>query len=107
MLCLPHGLEIVGADWFSLRDIEKVFIPNTVRELGDSAFSSCLLLCEVVFEPGSRLETIGNGCFSSCAIREITVPRSVRSIGDVAFGYSNNLHSLTFEEGSQLTHVGI
>lgn len=53
MLRLPHGLEVVGDYWFDSSDIEKVVIPNTVRELGDSAFTSCFHLHEVVFEPGS------------------------------------------------------
>ena len=58
-LQLPHGLEVVGKDWFRDSDIEKVFIPNTVRELGKSAFYSCEKLREIVFESGSQLETIG------------------------------------------------
>lgn len=34
VLRLPHGLETVGDAWFIGSDIQKVFIPNTVRELG-------------------------------------------------------------------------
>ena len=34
VLRLPKGLEVVGFEWFRWSDIEKVFIPNTVRELG-------------------------------------------------------------------------
>ena len=106
MLFLPHGLEVVGAEWFRKSDIEKVFISNTIRELGDSAFCFCHKLREVVFEPGSRLETIGVSCFESCRLETVTIPKSVRSIGRCAFGYCRNLHSLTFEEGSQLTSAG-
>ena len=97
---LPHGLEVVGDEWFSFNDMEKVFIPNTVKELGDSAFADCLLLYEVIFEPNSRLEIIGESCFSNCDFWEITIPKSVQSIGDFAFRGCSNLYSLTFEEGS-------
>ena len=83
-----------------MSDIKKVFISNTVRELGENAFCGCEKLHEVIFEPGSQLETIGESCFSNCDLREMIVPKSVRSIGDFAFGYCCNLHSLTFEEES-------
>lgn len=99
-LRLPRGLETVGDNWFSCSDIEKVFIPNTVRELGNYAFGSCKQLREVVFEPGSQLETIGTTCFAECGFEEITIPKSVRSIGNLAFGGCCILRSLTFEEGS-------
>ena len=99
-LRLPRGLETVGDNWFSCSDIEKVFIPNTVRELGNYAFGSCKQLREVVFEPGSQLETIGTTCFAECGFEEITIPKSVRSIGNLAFGGCCILRSLSFEEGS-------
>ena len=106
VLWLPKGLEVVGARWFCWSDIEKVFIPNTVRELGEDAFRDCKRLREVVFAPNSRLEDIGDNCFSNCGFEEVTVPKSVRSIGRCAFQYCRNLQSLTLEEGSHLAHVG-
>ena len=106
MLRLPKGLEAVGDYWFLCSDIEKVFIPSTVRELGEDAFCGCERLCEVVFESGSQLETIGDNCFSNCGLEEMVIPKSVRSIGRCAFQYCSNLRSLTFEERSQLAHVG-
>ena len=106
MLHLPQGLEVVGDGWFSGCDIEKVFIPNMVRKLGEDAFNSCEKLREVVFEPGSQLETIGDNCFNDCGLEKVLVPRSVRSIGDDAFRECRNLKSLAFEDGSQLAHVG-
>lgn len=106
MLHLPKGFEAVGGYWFVCSDIQKVIIPNTVRELGETAFGYCRQLREVVFEPGSQLETIGVGCFDSCGLEEVTVPRSVRNIGSSAFINCQSLRSFTFEEGSQLAHVG-
>ena len=41
VLHLPRGLKVVGAEWFTGSNIEKVFIPNTVRELGNAAFCCC------------------------------------------------------------------
>ena len=89
-----------------MSDIEKVFIPNTVRELENNAFSYCRKLREIIFESGSQLEKIGKECFFNCGLEEVTVPKSVCSIGRSAFHYCSNLRSLTFEEGSQLARVG-
>ena len=41
VLRLPKGLEAVEAGWFDGSDIEKVFIPNTVRALEKRAFACC------------------------------------------------------------------
>ena len=106
VLRLPDGLEVVEDDWFSESDIERLIISNTVKKLGDHAFSSCVKLREVVFEPGSRLETIGSYCFAHCDIEQVTIPRSVRDIGNLAFSGCKNFRSLTFEDRSMLEHVG-
>ena len=81
VLRLPEGLEVVGDGWFSDSDIERLIIPNTVKKLGDSAFSNCVRLREVVFESDSQLETIGSYCFERCGLREFVVPESVKDIG--------------------------
>ena len=106
MLRLPHGLEVVERGWFSGSVMEKLFIPNTVREFGKYAFGGCRNLREIIFEPDPQLETIGDDCFESCGFEEVTIPKSVRSIECGAFRYCRNLRSLTFEEGSQLGRVG-
>ena len=106
MLHLPHGLEVVGRGWFSGSVMEKLFIPNTVREFGKYAFGGCRNLREIIFEPNPQLETIGDECFESCGFKEVTIPKSVRNIGCGAFQFCYNLRSLIFEEGSQLEHVG-
>ena len=92
--------------WFTDSNIEKLFIPNTVRELEKYAFFNCKKLREVVFEPGSRLETIGEYCFSCCGLEDMVIPKSVWEIGSKAFSCCSNLCSLIFEKGSQLVCVG-
>lgn len=107
VLRLPEGLEVVRHHWFADSGIEKLIISNTVKKLGDEAFSDCVRLCEVVFEPGSQLETIGNWCFSCSGIEQIVIPKNVQSIENGVFYGCKGLRSLTFEDGSQLTHVGM
>lgn len=81
-------------------------MPSGVRVLGKNMFQGCQQLCDVVFEPGSRLEQIGRYCFAMSALREITIPKRVRSIEGFAFFQCSQLSSLRFEEGSALQQVG-
>ena len=55
---LPDGLRALEEGSFRNSEVEKVIIPSSVKELGDSAFSCCKKLREVVFEPHSQLERI-------------------------------------------------
>ena len=58
MLRLPDGLETVGDGWFTGCIIEKLIVPSSVKMFRQRAFSYCVKLREIVFEPGSQLEVI-------------------------------------------------
>lgn len=65
-------------------NLKKVILPNNLKVLPDSAFSSCINLCQV--DPGSHLERIGSFAFEGCRnLREITLPKTVMLIEDMAF----------------------
>lgn len=70
--------------------IVSVFVPGTVRAIGDRAFRDCGYLRTV--ELGVGLEAIGAGSFQGCAsLSEIEVPVSVRAIGEGAFDRSTTV----------------
>ena len=103
------GVTIVGIDpyAFTKRDsyngyveanttLTSVSIPNTIVEIGESAFAYCTALSTVRFASGSKLTTIGEYAFSGCSsITSLTIPDSVQSIGDEAFYELGNLKYLT------------
>ncbi|MGC7184554.1 leucine-rich repeat domain-containing protein [Metamycoplasma hominis] len=64
----------------------KVTIPDSVKEIGDSAFLGCRNLKEVILNEG--LEKIGAAAFRSTKIESITIPSSLKEIGYLAFDFS-------------------
>ena len=75
-------------------------IPNTVTEIGKSAFYYCSKMTSITI-PDS-VTTIGAGAFEGCSsLTEITIPQSVTSIGSDAFVYCGKLMAINIkgEEG--------
>ena len=105
-----NGVTIVGIDPYVFADrssysgwvnndnttLTSVSIPNTMEEIGESAFKRCTALSSLRFAPGSRLKTIGEDAFYQCeSITSLTIPDSVESIGSNAFYGLKNLKYLT------------
>ena len=66
-----------------LTDIE---LPDTVTQIGASAFQGCSSLTDVVIP--DTVTTIGEMAFSDCPkINRVKIPRTVSSIGNHAFGF--------------------
>lgn len=69
---------------------EKVIVPNTVVNIGRSAFTGCDTLKEV--ELPSGLKFISRSSFSSCtALKEMRIPQSVEEIADWCFNGCTSL----------------
>ena len=78
--------------------MESITIPDSVLNIGDSAFAECTAL-ESITIPGSVL-SIGYSAFEECtALKNITIPGSVLSIGDNAFKECTALESAIISEG--------
>ena len=83
------GLRLLGVPI----DIEKYKIKNGTKVICNSAFGSCMSLCELVIP--SSVTSIGNSAFSGCGfLRELEIPSSVISIGDSAFSGCESLRKL-------------
>ena len=78
-------------------------IPDSVTEIGNSAFDSCYSLTSVTI-PDS-VTSIGDYAFRYCdSLTSVNIPDSVTSIGDYAFAYCESLTSVTIGDG--VTEIG-
>ncbi len=92
---LPEGLREIGIfAFFGCYNLKEVSFPKSLRNICTYSFGRCNSLKEVNFP--DKLEYIGIMAFYECyALRKIVVPSSVCKIGRDAFRDCNNLGELT------------
>lgn len=94
-LRLPDGLTKIGNSAFSQLNITSLELPNTLVEVGASAFSGCKYLIGSLRLP-STLLIIGSSAFSGCnnLSGELQLPESLEVLGSQAFsncGFSGSI----------------
>lgn len=103
-LVIPEGVTEIEPRVFSCCDIESVEFPNSLRTIGEGAFSHCDKLKSIKF--GNGIEKIGSqnddeGCFFAyCTeLEEIEFPPSLKYLGQNAFYGCKNLKRVRFNDG--------
>jgi|GEM_PF-1165682 len=75
-------------------------IPNSVKTIGNSAFSNCHANLTGITIP-KTVTSIGTSAFWNCnGLVTVTIPNSVNNIGDDAFAVCYGLTSIAVEEGN-------
>lgn len=75
-IAIPEGIETICTDAFEGEWCESVFIPSTVKTVGETAFNHCEALREIVISDG--VEELGPWAFNACyALERIHIPASV------------------------------
>ncbi len=74
-------------------------IPKGVTKIGDSAFSRCSSLTNIIIPEG--VTSIGGEAFCECSsLTNITIPEGVTSIENNAFSGCSSLTNITIPENS-------
>lgn len=98
VLRFENGIEAIPPCAFRCRDdFQEVVLPETIRTIGDQAFSNCHNL--KLLELPCHLASMGEHAFSNCGIREISIPGSLACIPQNAFSACDNLQAITVREG--------
>ena len=100
-----EGTEVICDGAFSdyYYSLQSVTIPNSVKSIGDKAFSGCKSLQSITI-PNS-VTSIGGEAFSWChSLQSVTIPNSVTSIGNSAFDWCDSLQSITIP--NSVTSIG-
>lgn len=85
-------VSIAGYTFKSLSKLKEVTLPNTIKSIGDYAFSNSGL--KSINIPSS-VEVIGTGAFNNCNISAIKIPSDVKIIHPSTFYGCSNLRTVT------------
>ena len=101
---IPNSVTDIGNSAFSFcRSLTNIVIPNSVTDIGNSAFSDCSSLSNIVI-PNSVTD-IGNSAFSDCSsLSNIVIPDSVTAIGNFAFWGCSSLSNIVIPDS--VTAIG-
>jgi len=90
---LEEPISIIGDMAFTGCHMYSIYLPETVTEIRDSAFSRCALLESINIPDG--VAQIGEGAFNACsALPTITIPEGVTSIRANTFAGCESLASI-------------
>ena len=86
---------IAARAFYWCRGIQNLEIPDSVKQIGDYAFSVCTSLTNVSF--GSGIEAIGVSAFEKCiSLTSITIPESVTELGENVLSGCQSLERIIF-----------
>ena len=100
---VPDSVETIGAKAFHMSLLTHVTLPETLQEIGNSAFLTCKLLTSI--DVPASVSTIGAYSFASCEkLGTVTLHEGLETIGDHAFWDCSRIYELELPNG--LTTIG-
>lgn len=125
-ITVPEGVKRIGQEVFKINSswdknnsIQKITLPESLEEIGDSAFENMKNLKSIIIPAGVRtigdrafmgsgleqitiatgVEMIGKEVFVKTPLTEVKLPATVKTIGDKAFQACGNLRDLYIPNG--------
>ena len=101
---IPGGVTDLADDAFEGSFyLESIVFPDTLKKIGDSAFSACINLKSADLPYG--ITTIPSGAFEQCfSLESVTIPDTVNSIESYAFSICMSLEKIIIP--ASVTYVG-
>ena len=127
IVTIPEGVQSISIDAFSRSNIEKVFLPESVLEIGarsfqysnnlkmiiipgsvqyigEAAFSDCISLHKVVFSGSPRY--MGSYCFSGTMIETAIFPKGIMNTLGPVYTNCGYLKNAIIEEKEMIMNTG-
>lgn len=84
---IPEGVEEITFRAFENNNLETVYLPESIKVIGNQAFSGCEKLTSIIFsEKTKTLESIEYCAFSECkSLRSINLPKNINEVDKNAF----------------------
>ena len=103
---IPNSVKYIGNMAFAdCHSLYKVELGDSIESIGNEAFINCGSLSSIILP--KTLKTIGSGCFAGCiSLKNITIPSSVKEIPIGAFLACKNLKNVIIENGVQSIYNG-
>ena len=80
--------------------ISEINLPNSVKSIGNAAFTHCDSLIDLILPEG--VEEIGNSTFYYCeSLKNIYLPASLKQIGDCVFEGCYNLENISINADNE------
>lgn len=107
-LSISDGVNSISQELFkNATNLKNVRIPSSVTEIGNSAFSGCASLENLILSPETECLEIGTSAFDGCSsIKALSIPAFVVRINSQAFANCGSLTEVTFEPGQSTLLAG-
>lgn len=102
---IRRGIERILNRRFFRSAMKYLYLPASVKVIGESAFYMCNNLKKVIFPKNSRLQLIKSSAFGNCSFPTITMPKSLKKLECAAFDDSYSLSEIIFPPDSELEEI--
>ena len=103
---IPNSVTNIGSSAFrGCTRLVGIMFNNSLVSIGSSAFEGCTGLRTLYLNSANSLTSIGDRAFYGCSgLTDVTIPNNVTSIGNYAFSGCSDLTSVTI--GNSVTSIG-
>ena len=83
----PYPITAIGSDFKGNKNVDSIYIPNTVVRIADEAFMGCNSLKKVTFQETNKIEigSIGKNAFYTQEGSTAEVPTTLTFVGNIDF----------------------
>ena len=98
---IPDTVREIGySAFYNSSNLKSIWLPNNLESIADKAFCGCSSLTGITIPNG--VTAIGNEAFASCSkLLTVAIPDSVTSIGNDAFKPCKSLISITVGDNNE------